>query len=104
MATKASDPPALDLVLKRNSVERLNRDKSRLGMLDELPALIGQRACVVEVGAGLRTYSVDGWPVIDGYDAGDLCRSGRGQVLAPWPNRIAGVLTHSMAGATSLVG
>jgi ferredoxin-nitrite reductase len=42
MATKASDPPTLDLVLRRNSVERLKREKSPLGMLDELPALIAQ--------------------------------------------------------------
>ena len=34
--------PTLELVLKRNSVERLKRDKSPLGMLDELPALIAQ--------------------------------------------------------------
>jgi sulfite reductase beta subunit-like hemoprotein len=41
VATKASDTPTLDLVLRRNSVERIKRDKSPLGMLDELPALIG---------------------------------------------------------------
>ena len=34
------EPPPLDLVLKRNPVERLKREKSPLGMLDELPALI----------------------------------------------------------------
>jgi ferredoxin-nitrite reductase len=34
------EPPSLELVLKRNSVERLKREKSPLGMLDELPALI----------------------------------------------------------------
>src|SRR6266851_6151711 len=34
------DAPSLELVLKRNSVERLKREKSPLGMLDELPALI----------------------------------------------------------------
>src|SRR5207245_1978228 len=34
------EPPTLELVLKRNSVERLKRDKSPLGILDELPALI----------------------------------------------------------------
>jgi sulfite reductase beta subunit-like hemoprotein len=34
------DPPPLELVLKRNSVERLKREKSPLGMLDELPSLI----------------------------------------------------------------
>src|SRR5690348_13321856 len=35
------EAPTLELVLKRNSVERIKRDKSPLGMLDELPALIG---------------------------------------------------------------
>jgi len=40
MAAKATDTPTLDLVLRRNSVERLKREKSPLGMLDELPALI----------------------------------------------------------------
>ena len=34
------DAPTLELVLKRNSVERLKREKSPLGILDELPALI----------------------------------------------------------------
>ena len=34
------EAPTLELVLKRNSVERLKRDKSPLGMLDELPALV----------------------------------------------------------------
>jgi ferredoxin-nitrite reductase len=40
LASTATDTPSLELVLKRNSVERLKRDKSPLGMLDELPALI----------------------------------------------------------------
>jgi len=40
MATTATTSPTLELVLKRNSVERLKREKSPLGMLDELPALI----------------------------------------------------------------
>jgi ferredoxin-nitrite reductase len=39
-APSARDAPSLELVLKRNSVERLKREKSPLGMLDELPALI----------------------------------------------------------------
>jgi aldose 1-epimerase len=47
-----------------------------------------QRACVVEVGGGLRTYAVGDREVLDGYDVGEMCHSGRGQVLAPWPNRI----------------
>jgi ferredoxin-nitrite reductase len=40
LAVTATDTPSLELVLKRNSVERLKREKSPLGMLDELPALI----------------------------------------------------------------
>lgn len=36
----AKEPPSLELVLKRNPVERLKREKSPLGMLDEIPALI----------------------------------------------------------------
>lgn len=49
-----------------------------------------QWACAVEVGGGLRAYSVQGRPVLEGYAADELCHSARGQVLAPWPNRIAG--------------
>ena len=47
-----------------------------------------QRAVVVEVGAGLRTYAIGGREVLDGYAADEMCASGRGQVLLPWPNRI----------------
>ncbi len=47
-----------------------------------------QRVVVVEVGGGLRTYSVAGRDVLDGYGADELCPSGRGQVLIPWPNRL----------------
>jgi aldose 1-epimerase len=51
-------------------------------------ALGEQRAVVVGVGAGLRTYTVGERPILDGYGAADVCPSGRGQLLAPWPNRI----------------
>jgi aldose 1-epimerase len=47
-----------------------------------------QRAVVTEVGAGLRAYDVDGRAVVAGYDAHEIAPSGRGQLLAPWPNRI----------------
>jgi aldose 1-epimerase len=47
-----------------------------------------QRAVVVEVGAGLRTYSVGEMDFLDGYAQSEMCSSGRGQVLIPWPNRI----------------
>lgn len=49
-----------------------------------------QRAVVVEVGGGLREYAVGGRPVLDGYGAGEMCGSGRGQTLIPWPNRLGG--------------
>jgi aldose 1-epimerase len=48
-----------------------------------------QRATVVEVGGGLRSYEVGGRPVLDGYDRSAMCTGGRGQLLVPWPNRIA---------------
>jgi aldose 1-epimerase len=47
-----------------------------------------QRAVVVEVGAGLRSYTVAGHDALDGYDAEEMAGSGRGQVLIPWPNRV----------------
>lgn len=47
-----------------------------------------RRAVVVEVGGGLRTYSIGSREVLDGYEADEMCASGRGQVLMPWPNRI----------------
>ncbi|HKN63731.1 MAG TPA: hypothetical protein VJV76_05300 [Gaiellaceae bacterium] len=43
------------------------------------------RLVVVEVGGGIREW--DG--VLLGYGAAEMCSSGRGQVLAPWPNRLA---------------
>jgi aldose 1-epimerase len=48
-----------------------------------------QRATITSVGATLRAYSVEGRPIIDGFDADEVCPGGRGQVLMPWPNRIA---------------
>lgn len=51
-------------------------------------ALGDQRAVVVEVGGGLRTYSTAGRDLLDGYRADEMSSSGRGQVLLPWPNRI----------------
>src|SRR3954451_24209606 len=48
----------------------------------------GQRAIVVEVGGGLRSYTADGEDVLDGYGLDEMSTSGRGQVLSPWPNRL----------------
>ena len=50
----------------------------------------GRRAVVVEVGGGLREYTVDGAPVLDGYAAEEMCSGGRGQTMIPWPNRVDG--------------
>jgi len=56
---------------------------------EQLELVFGaRRAVVVEVGAGLRSYTVEGREVLDGYAADEMCASGRGQVLMPWPNRI----------------
>jgi aldose 1-epimerase len=46
------------------------------------------RAVVTQVGATLRGYTVAGHDVIDGFDVGERATDGRGQVLAPWPNRL----------------
>jgi aldose 1-epimerase len=43
---------------------------------------------VTVVGATLRAYEVGGERVIDGFGAEELSAAGRGQVLAPWPNRL----------------
>src|SRR5262245_4069956 len=48
-----------------------------------------QRAVIVEFGGGLRSYAVGDRDVLDGYARGEMCAAGRGQVLAPWPNRLA---------------
>jgi len=47
-----------------------------------------QRVAVSVLGGGLRSYEVAGRPLVDGFPAGERPTSGRGQVLAPWPNRI----------------
>jgi aldose 1-epimerase len=47
-----------------------------------------QRAVVTEVGATLRAYEAGGAAVIDGFEVDELSAAGRGQVLAPWPNRL----------------
>jgi aldose 1-epimerase len=49
----------------------------------------GQEVVVCEVGATLRAYTVGDHPVIDGFGPDEWSHSGRGQVLAPWPNRLA---------------
>jgi len=62
-----------------------------------------QHVVVTEVGATLRSYTIDGAPVIDGFGVTDMCSAGRGQVLAPWPNRL-GDGRYSIDGRTGRAG
>jgi aldose 1-epimerase len=48
----------------------------------------GHEAIVTEVGATLRSFTSGGAAVLDGFDVGERSEAGRGQVLAPWPNRL----------------
>jgi aldose 1-epimerase len=48
------------------------------------------RATVTEVGAGLRTLSAGTLQIVVGFPDGWATDSAFGQVLVPWPNRIAG--------------
>lgn len=48
----------------------------------------GREAVIVEVGGGLRTFTVDGDAYVDGYFEDDIAPGAAGQILAPWPNRL----------------
>lgn len=56
------------------------------------------RAVVTELGATLRTYQVGSAQVVRGFAVDQMPRSGRGQQLLPWPNRIRDG-KYSFAGA-----
>jgi aldose 1-epimerase len=47
-----------------------------------------QRVGVTLLGGGLRSFEAGGRELVDGFPPGERPTSGRGQVLAPWPNRI----------------
>lgn len=47
-----------------------------------------QHLVVVGFGGGLRRYDVGDQSALDGYSIVSMCGSGRGQLLAPWPNRV----------------
>lgn len=47
-----------------------------------------QRATVVAVGGGLRSYIAGGLELLDGYAEGEPSTAARGQLLIPWPNRL----------------
>lgn len=46
-------------------------------------------ATVVEVGGGVREYSVGDRAVLDPYPLDSMCDGAHGAVLIPWPNRLA---------------
>jgi aldose 1-epimerase len=48
------------------------------------------RAVITEVGGGLRAFEVSGVPYVETFDASDGPPLGCGQILFPWPNRVAG--------------
>jgi aldose 1-epimerase len=48
------------------------------------------RATVTELGAGLRELEHAGAPLVTTYDPDQLPPAGSGQLLSPWPNRVAG--------------
>ena len=80
---EARSPPARDRSTIRASLSFPSGRQFDLAFGD-------QRAVVVEVGGGLRSYSVGGRELVDGYRADEPVESGRGQVLIPWPNRVRG--------------
>jgi aldose 1-epimerase len=49
-----------------------------------------QEVWTVAVAAGLRSYTVDGRDLVDGFAVAAPASGGRGQTLVPWPNRVAG--------------
>ncbi|MHB8242128.1 MAG: aldose 1-epimerase family protein [Solirubrobacteraceae bacterium] len=48
-----------------------------------------QRATVVEVGGGVRSYAVGDRQVLDPYPMDAICDGAHGAPLIPWPNRLA---------------
>lgn len=48
------------------------------------------RAVVAGVGATLRLFEAGGKPVIQGFGEGEMSPASHGQILLPWPNRVAG--------------
>jgi aldose 1-epimerase len=49
----------------------------------------GYRAVVTESGGALRLLEHDGRALVDGFGEHEMSSGGRGQLLVPWPNRIA---------------
>lgn len=57
---------------------------------EQFPITSGTHAAtVVEVGGGIRDYTVDGRPVLQPYPVDAMCDGAHGTPLIPWPNRLA---------------
>jgi len=61
-------------------------------------ALRDQHAAFTVTGATLCAYGVGDRPILDGFAADQVCPGASGQLLAPWPNRIADG-TYAFAGS-----
>ncbi|KID31818.1 galactose mutarotase-like enzyme [Prauserella sp. Am3] len=48
------------------------------------------RAVVTEIGAGLRSLTIGGKPLVETFAEDEKPPKGAGQILVPWPNRTAG--------------
>lgn len=53
-----------------------------------------QRAVLVEVGGGVRSYVAGGRELLDGYAEDEMCTGARGLPLVPWPNRVGDGAYH----------
>lgn len=47
-------------------------------------------ATAMEVGGGLRAFRAGTVEILDGFPESEMCRDARGDLLIPWPNRLAG--------------
>lgn len=77
----------LDLYLTPNDPAYLDSIRARVA--DSTRVTLHDPVSYAELGATLRRYDVGGRAVVQGFPATAIPDGGRGQVLAPWPNRIA---------------
>jgi len=89
---------ALSLRAGNRGIDMHYEDRSRIRVPSMTAAPSGhqfeivhgdQRATIVEVGGGVRTYVVGDRDVLDPYPLGSMRDGAHGAVLVPWPNRLA---------------
>lgn len=59
-------------------------------------------ASILQVGATLRSLTLDGRPLLSGFEADQVRPAFRGALLLPWPNRIADGVYHYAGSAHQL--